>query len=252
MRVTQLLQITALAGALGALPAQAVVQPPAFASIDWSTFSYQLIDTNPLDGVLPTIEFLNQNSNTSASASSYDAASAADWSSDLSSASGSASATIGAGGLNAQFTALPSTLNTFAQASRTGSFIVSANTLVTFSVAAAIGVNLPVPLNGSAYSWSRFSISGPGFTGNPNQLQQSVTELLLFADGSGVPRTQDGVLLGSFYNGSGGNLTGQINAFSQVNSNGFIPVVPEPETYAMLLAGVGLLAAVARRRSRRD
>ena len=47
----------------------------------------------------------------------------------------------------------------------------------------------------------------------------------------------------------GGILTSAmgINNLGQVAVNG-IPPVPEPETYAMLLAGLGLLGSITRRR----
>ena len=118
-------------------------------------------------------------------------------------------------------------------------------------MAAAIGVNLPVPLNGSAYSWSRFSISGPGHR-QPQPAAAERHRVAAVRRWYGVPRTQDGVLLGSFYNGSGGNLTGQINAFSQVNSNGFYPGRAEPRDHAMLLAAWACSPPWRRRRSRRD
>jgi hypothetical protein len=52
--------------------------------------------------------------------------------------------------------------------------------------------------------------------------------------------------------GSGGQLTGSpatfIFGFSGVGGTPVIPAVPEPETYAMLLAGLGVLGAAARRK----
>ncbi|UCV24977.1 PEP-CTERM sorting domain-containing protein [Ferribacterium limneticum] len=38
------------------------------------------------------------------------------------------------------------------------------------------------------------------------------------------------------------------NSASEIGSPGSIAAVPEPETYAMLLAGLGLIGAVARKR----
>lgn len=60
---------------------------------------------------------------------------------------------------------------------------------------------------------------------------------------------------GSFLNGGGHALTsGSLNSNAlgqynfQVRNGTVIPAVPEPETYAMLLAGIGLIGAVVRRR----
>lgn len=63
---------------------------------------------------------------------------------------------------------------------------------------------------------------------------------------------------GSFLNGGGNALTsgslssnvlGQYNF--QVRNGAVTPAVPEPETYAMLLAGLGLVGAIVRRRRQR-
>lgn len=250
MRLAHTIQIAALAGFIGSLPAQAVELPPAIATIDWSTLQIQVIDTDPLDGITPLLTFSSRSSSVSSQAPDYDQSGSADWITDLVSSSGVASASVGTGGLIASFAAVPSTLNAFAQASRYGSFVVTANTLVTFQVAASASVQLPVPLNGSAYAWARFEANGPGFFGDLENQQRSGTEKLVFAEGSGVPLFQGGLLYASFYNGTSAEMEGQLSGFSQVNSYGFIPVVPEPQSVAMMLAGVGLLAAVARRRRR--
>lgn len=247
MRFKFAFQAAALAAALTALPASAIEQPPAFATIDWSTFQFETIDTNPADLITPSFVPLSQNAYTQANVVSFTSDSASDWETPLVSVDDVGSATVG-DSLNAQFSAAPSTLNAFAQAQRYGSFVVSGNTLVTFSVAASVGINLPVPLNGNAYAWSRLEVRGPGFFGDTENEQVSVTDKLVFADGSGVPQYQSGVLYASFFNGTSEDMTVNVNAFAQVSSYGFIPVVPEPETYGMMLAGLGLLVAVARRR----
>ncbi|MDR1351357.1 MAG: FxDxF family PEP-CTERM protein [Zoogloeaceae bacterium] len=50
-----------------------------------------------------------------------------------------------------------------------------------------------------------------------------------------------------------GNLAGSRGSYSIaiMSSSTRLPAVPEPETYAMLLAGLGIVGAVARRRSAR-
>jgi hypothetical protein len=63
---------------------------------------------------------------------------------------------------------------------------------------------------------------------------------------------------GSFLNGGGhalrsnslsSNVLGQYNF--QVRNGAVTPAVPEPETYAMLLAGIGMIGAIVRRRRQR-
>lgn len=59
--------------------------------------------------------------------------------------------------------------------------------------------------------------------------------------------------LAQFSTAGGGTIGGQVvvgswSGTGQVNSNPFIAAVPEPETYAMLLGGLGLMAFTIRRR----
>ncbi|MEG1118645.1 MAG: FxDxF family PEP-CTERM protein, partial [Janthinobacterium sp.] len=47
----------------------------------------------------------------------------------------------------------------------------------------------------------------------------------------------------------------QVNAnhyFNATNVSGYVSAVPEPETYAMLLAGLGLVGFMARRRKNKS
>ena len=48
----------------------------------------------------------------------------------------------------------------------------------------------------------------------------------------------------------GGETLSSGNKAFAVTSNGIITAVPEPESYAMLLAGLGVMATIARRRNR--
>ena len=52
----------------------------------------------------------------------------------------------------------------------------------------------------------------------------------------------------SFANLTGSDMVGAL--VREVSANGFSSVVPEPETYALMLAGLGLLAFMLRRRGR--
>jgi hypothetical protein len=60
------------------------------------------------------------------------------------------------------------------------------------------------------------------------------------------------VALGSYIVKASGNLTpnGQINGTAFIGANYTVTPVPEPESYALLLAGLGLMGTVARRRAR--
>ncbi|WP_348698165.1 PEP-CTERM sorting domain-containing protein [Duganella fentianensis] len=76
---------------------------------------------------------------------------------------------------------------------------------------------------GGFTSWSNFSTTaGNGFVAGDNKLEFVVTN----------------------FAGSSGNPTGLRVEFTSSN----VAAVPEPETYAMLLAGLGMVGALARRR----
>lgn len=240
-------------GVVLAAPAHAVLQNPAIATIDWQTFQVMAIDTDPLDDVLPAISFILSDSDTRntqawAQEFSYTFDGRGNWTESFTVQDGVANASASQDLLQAWFTGPPSTLNAYAQSDRAGRFVVSAKTLVTFQVAASVSIDLPVPLNGQAYAWSRLETDGPGFFGDTENQQRSGTDRLVFAQGQGSLLESSGILYASFYNGTDADMEGNLRAFTTVNSYGFIPVVPEPETYGMMIAGLGLLAAVARRR----
>ncbi len=58
-----------------------------------------------------------------------------------------------------------------------------------------------------------------------------------------------GFLTVSFTNLTGGNLGGELHRGAAANA--LSAAVPEPETYAMMVAGLGLLTFMLRRRARR-
>ncbi|NGZ86072.1 PEP-CTERM sorting domain-containing protein [Duganella aceris] len=141
-------------------------------------------------------------------------------------------------------------------------FTLSANTKVTFStiasaqVATSMGYNLDADQDEYAYAHMLLAVSGSV----AGQEQFDGQERELFAtfnvrdDGTteGVRDSWSGLLSASFSNTSGVNAFGEMQAF--VSTEGYSAVwdgvtpVPEPETYAMLLAGLALVGGVARRR----
>ena len=100
-------------------------------------------------------------------------------------------------------------------------------------------------------------------TANFNQAQALGSEMIWNFAGADtsvtVGRTFGGQVLvadGSFSNVGGANVEGGVfaktlNQYGEIHQQAFtglISSVPEPETYAMLLAGLGLVGAVSRRR----
>jgi hypothetical protein len=98
-----------------------------------------------------------------------------------------------------------------------------------------------------ASAWSE-----SGFKG----LLSSSTSLSTFNDVPGLAagsfsKTYSGLVLGDIYKvGIGGAWLAASGG--KVSIDSFAPAVPEPETYAMLLAGLGLVGGLARRRSSRS
>jgi hypothetical protein len=238
----------ALCAATLALPsgiALAIVTPPATASIDWSTFSVQVFDMDPSDSITSALTWNYQSTWVSADAGASVSDSAFGspplaWISTLSVADGVASAMANASSLNAEFSASPASLNAWAQSNRDGGFSLTANTLAIFSVDASAYIDMNAPINGSAYAWARLGADGVGPFGTDSQ--HSYGDKIAWANGVGNPPVTDaGKLYATFTNLTGSGMNGTVFGFATVNRYGFIPVVPEPETWAMLLVGVGLV-----------
>ena len=64
--------------------------------------------------------------------------------------------------------------------------------------------------------------------------------------GSGDPAVTAGFMISPFDPGQGNTMTFTI---TQVPTIGQVPPVPEPKTYALLLAGLGLMGVMAKRRN---
>lgn len=241
--------VVAIAALASSLPASsALPPPPAIASIDWSSFAVAL---KGVDNATPGIDWTSKTSSVYANSKS---SSSQDWATSINATDGVASATAyeslggGADGspLHAVFSDVPAELNSSAWLNRSGSFTLRPNTIAVFSVKASTDINMGVPLNGSAYAWAFLNVDGPGVFGA--NTQHSGVESISWASGFGNPQSDSRTLEATFLNLTAGDLTGTLTAFATVSKNGFIPAIPEPRTYGMMLAGLGLLGFVAWRR----
>ena len=168
--------VVAIAALASALPAASALPPPsgtAMATIDWTSFKYTLVNTTgstPNYGDDGDIQFLDKKSKVdvspfSPSDAGEDVYEAPNWTSSLNIHNGFAAAMANASILSAQFTSLPTSLSSRAEARREGSFTLQANTLVTFYVDVSTFIDMDKPLNGDAYAWAYLSVDGPGVRG---------------------------------------------------------------------------------------
>jgi len=150
-----------------------------------------------------------------------------------------------------------------------GTFTLSDNTAVIFSA----NISGDVAVTGtfdpsSTYGWEHayvqgdLSTSGTGASGTGSQNASDSFALYItseyLADESALwgyvygPSSATGTqsLAAAFVNVSGGDLSGYLHANVYAYGYSYVAAVPEPETYAMLLAGLGIIGATARRRQK--
>ena len=252
MKLKILVAIAALAPALQAFSATPLPSGTATATIDWGSLKTTFRQITPLPGdvaVTPAITWDDLSKLSSANADS-DSKSASDWTSEIVAGDPNAfptvTATANGNTLSAQFIGTPTNLNSSASANRSGTFTLTPNSAVAFTLTANAFIDMAVPLNGSAYAWAGLSVSGTGINGTGSQLSSG--QSLAWAGGLGSPSSDPQTIQVSFSNWTNGYIAGTLSGFARVNKNGFIPAIPEPRTYAMMLAGLGLLGFVARRR----
>jgi hypothetical protein len=141
-------------------------------------------------------------------------------------------------------------------------FTLSANTMITFSTSASLQTSTSMGYNLSAdqreYANAHVALYLTGNVGGVDQSDTQERDMVstfdVRDDGStiGVHNSWSGQLSVSFSNTSAVDASGTMRGFVSTEGNSAIwdgvTPVPEPETYAMLLGGLGLIGALGRRR----
>lgn len=226
------------AGMLGFCLQSHAVAPIAEANIDWTSFSYQLFDLDPLDGVAASLTWDIQGSGTTTNV--WNPGSTSDWTSTAQSTNDVSVASATESALNVsyygyQYDYLGS--STY----RYGSFTLSAMTLVVFTVDGSVSLAGVTDPSANAGGWVQLSVNDDDSV----PTSYSYSELYLSTYESVLNKS--GVLTTSFVNLTESGKTAQMGALAQLYVNA---PVPEPHTYGMMLAGLAVMAQVARRRCR--
>lgn len=266
--------IPALLGfALSSPAVFAATAPHAEATFDWSAVTFTLFDLTPADSLSPTVTWSGQHGNTSSSASSYDNMHSSSVSEsyvapNATSVVTSNSVTSYASGVSTYDNQALSVVSSadLALAPTTGYSYGSSGASASFSAsfklsgAGVMVVSVPYLLSvtgGGVYNWNNYSYANANINssfrasdGSFSGSESANKSFRSYYDGN---KTYSGIYTFSVANPNDLIFTsGSLSASLSSNAYTSVAAVPEPETYAMMLAGLGMIGSVMRRRTRRS
>lgn len=236
----------ALALASTATAASAAVSGSAF--IDFTSFSYNVVDTDLGDGITPTLSFEEGESAATIFSNNWNNNLFSGWEPGMTPASTISGSASGASVLNSDTSmqaqgslasASASLHRLTAESTKSAQFSLSGPGAVVFKVNYSLSSSdndvhdsFFASVNASIYGSVSFEDGTDSYFGS----QQS----------SFYPETRSGTLKATFYNESG-NANGYLSLTTGADLGQTAPV-PEPSEYLMLLAGLGVIGYAVRRR----
>ena len=230
---------------LAAGAANATVMPAgatATSTVDWASFNFYLVDTDPLDGIDAAFEWTNPQTDTYVESGSNSDSSSVPGHTDAQSSFGSMLSIANDSVLQISVAGEPVADEVWGYSQRGYDFSLTANTIAIFSANGSASLTDQTGfLSASAYGG--LYVNGPNVSGDIDGPLQNSSGYYSASLGSPTSQTMFAV----FSNQTGETMNGTLVLYASVYFNNPAPV-PEPETYALFGVGLGLLGLMARRR----
>lgn len=256
--------------------AQAAISgPEAVSTIYWPSFNVSIVDLDLGDGIDPSFTFANQTGYVEAYSQSpsdsqwvYNPVAAGNWTTWLSSSASTTHAEAAAlsnsvihlasaaaeqvaglcGGLPCS---APNQNNRAAAYTyNDANFTLTGAAKAVVSIDWSIAVTDATPLETLDFAFASIYVGG-NYQLSDNSNGDFISDYRWIDTTVHLPETRNGNAMLTVINPT--NLTtadGYLRLETYSNAEGYINPVPEPETWVMLLAGIGLVGAIARRRAR--
>lgn len=239
---------SALVLALAGLTGNAVAAISASAHIDFSSFSYQITDLDPNDNVTPTLTFSDGMSWAEIYANNGKNPLFGQWEDGLTSGSNISGSSNGANVQNSDSTLhADATLGTPSHDLHQLSAYTTKLTQFSLNGPASVVFTLHYTLTADDADTSDVLTTLASANLNGNVYFDDKSDSFFGTQQALASGSQSGVLQTSFSN-QGSSAYGYLQATASVDIGDHTAPVPEPETYLMLLAGLGVVAYATRRR----